>query len=86
MKSTINEEDELKLAVEKLTEIRDRTQIKILKIESQLISISCRLLLIVLIKDLIKKQQKMLKKAVKSSVNMGINRGSKCVRFFTMQL
>ncbi|AKB74101.1 Clp amino terminal domain protein [Methanosarcina lacustris Z-7289] len=31
LKSTINEEDELKLAVEKLTEIRDRTQIKIIK-------------------------------------------------------
>ena len=31
LKSTINEEDELKLAVEKLREIRDRTQIKIIK-------------------------------------------------------
>lgn len=31
LKSTINEEDELKLAVKKLTEIRDRTQIKIIK-------------------------------------------------------
>ncbi|WP_255336953.1 hypothetical protein, partial [Methanosarcina sp. KYL-1] len=31
LKSTIDEEDELKLAVEKLTEIRDRTQIKIIK-------------------------------------------------------
>ncbi len=31
LKSTINEEDELKLAVEKLTEIKDRTQIKIIK-------------------------------------------------------
>jgi Fe2+ transport system protein FeoA len=31
LKSTINEEDELKLAVKKLTEIRDRTQIKTIK-------------------------------------------------------
>jgi hypothetical protein len=31
LKSTISEEEELKLAVEKLTEIRDRTQIKIIK-------------------------------------------------------
>ena len=31
LKSTINEEEELKLAVEKLKEIRDRTQIKIIK-------------------------------------------------------
>lgn len=31
LESTINEEDELKLAVEKLKEIRDRTQIKIIK-------------------------------------------------------
>ncbi len=31
LKSTVNEEDELKLAVEKLKEIRDRTQIKIIK-------------------------------------------------------
>jgi hypothetical protein len=31
LRSTINEEDELKLALEKLKEIRDRTQIKIIK-------------------------------------------------------